>query len=145
MDKYHKIVTVYERDPDTKYKYLIGGRWAKPEFAYLAENDWIWTEKIDGINIRVMWDGNRIRYGGKTDNSQIPAFLVNVMDEMFPTEVFSELYPDTPMCLYGEGYGEKIQKKGKEYLSGTQSFILFDVVLEMFGCDETMLWMLPIN
>jgi hypothetical protein len=127
MKKYHKIVTVYERDPDTRFKYLIDGQFAKPEFEYLARNTWIGTEKVDGTNIRVMWDGERIRYGGKTDNAQIPAFLVNAMDEMFPVDVFSDLYPDTPMCLYGEGFGAKIQKKGKEYLADTQSFILFDV------------------
>ena len=127
MNKYHKIVTVYERDPETKYKYLIEGQFAKPEFEYLAENKWIWTEKIDGTNIRVMWDGEKIRYGGKTDNAQIPAFLLSVMDDMFPVDVFKDLYPETPLCLYGEGFGAKIQKKGKEYLGNTQSFILFDV------------------
>ena len=126
MEKYHKIVTVYERDPEVKYKYLIDGKFAKPEFEYLASNSWVWTEKVDGTNIRVMWDGERVRYGGKTDNAQIPAFLLHKLDDMFPTNLFRKLYPDVPMCLYGEGYGSKIQKKGKEY-SDTQSFILFDV------------------
>jgi ATP-dependent RNA circularization protein (DNA/RNA ligase family) len=127
MNKYHKIVTVYERDPETKYKYLIEGRFAKPEFAYLSEDAWIWSEKIDGTNIRVMWDDDKIRYGGKTDNAQIPAFLLHQMDELFSIDIFSKLYPDNPLCLYGEGFGDKIQKKGKEYLRDSQSFILFDV------------------
>jgi hypothetical protein len=127
MIKYHKIVTVYERDPDTKYKYLIEGRFANPEFAYLSENIWNWSEKVDGTNIRVMWDEGRIRYGGKTDNAQIPAFLVNQMDEMFSVDTFNELYPALNLCLYGEGYGAKIQKGGENYIPYGQSFILFDV------------------
>lgn len=126
MNKYHKIVTVYERDPEVKYKYLVDGRFAKPEFEYLAENTWVGTEKVDGTNIRVMWDCDRVRYGGKTDNAQIPAFLLHKLDKMFPTNLFRKLYPETSLCLYGEGYGAKIQKKGKEY-SDSQSFILFDV------------------
>ena len=127
MNKYHKIVTVYERDPDTKYKYLIDRYFAKPEFGYLSENRWNWTEKIDGTNIRVIWDGGKISYGGKTDNAQIPAFLLHQMDEMFSVDIFNELYPALNLCLYGEGFGAKIQKKGKEYLPDSQSFILFDV------------------
>ena len=127
MNKYHKIVTVYKRDPDTKHKYLIDGHFAKPEFAYLSDNRWDWTEKIDGTNIRVMWDGSKIRYGGKTDNAQIPAFLLHQMDEMFSVDRFNELYPALDLCLYGEGYGAKIQKGGGNYIPDGQSFILFDV------------------
>ncbi len=126
MNKYHKIVTVYKRDPETKFKYLLD-EFATPEFEYLAENKWIWTEKIDGTNIRVMWSGKGLVFGGKTDNAQIPAFLANKLHEVFNSNIFSDLYPDAPMCLYGEGYGAKIQKGGGNYIPDGQDFILFDV------------------
>ena len=125
MNKYHKILTVYKRDPETKFKYLLD-EYATPEFEYLAGNKWIWTEKVDGMNIRVMWDGELVRYGGRTDHAQIPAFLLHKLDELFDDDLFSELYPETSFCLYGEGYGSKIQKGGGNY-SDSQSFILFDV------------------
>ncbi len=45
MKKYHKIQTVYFRDPDTKFKTLLEGIWAKSEFELLKDIDWICTEK----------------------------------------------------------------------------------------------------
>ena len=127
MNEYHKILTVYTRDPETRYKYLIDGQFAKPEFEYLAGNNWVWTEKIDGTNIRVMWDGENVRFGGKSDKAQIPATLISELQNMFCADLLTQEYPDTPMCLYGEGYGAKIQKGGGDYIPDGQSFILFDI------------------
>ena len=59
MEKYHKIQTVYLRDPDNRYRTLLDGKFAKPEFGYLADCEWVFTEKIDGTNIRVDWRKER--------------------------------------------------------------------------------------
>ena len=127
MHKYHKIPTVWKRDPATNHKTLIEGEWATPELAYLAHNEWVFTEKIDGTNIRVMWDGQAITFGGKTDRAQLPAKLVKRLNEMFlpQTATFADKF-DCPVCLYGEGYGAGIQKGGGDY-GATQEFALFDV------------------
>lgn len=136
MNEYHKIQTVYLRDPETKFKRLIIGQYALPEFEYLAFNKWTFTEKVDGTNIRVMLpqyheDGKQygIAYGGRTDAAQIPATLISALDGMFRTDVqrakLAEMFPDGA-CLYGEGYGAKIQKVGASYLP-YQGFVLFDV------------------
>ena len=92
MNEYHKIQTVFDRDPDNKFKTLLEGQFSMPEFAYLAENEWVWTEKVDGTNIRVMCtdyqeDGAAygVTFGGRTDNAQIPAFLVSALEARFPT------------------------------------------------------------
>lgn len=136
MNEYLHIDSVYKRDQ--KGKFIIG-EWSTPEFEYLADNPWLWTEKIDGTNIRIMWDGNEVRYGGKTDNAQIPAKLVNWLNEQIVTGitdgatqtfnpyVFHHLFGgEGNVCLYGEGYGAGIQKSGGLY-SAEQKFILFDV------------------
>lgn len=114
MSEYHKIQTVWYRDPNNKYKTLLEGVWAKPEFEYLKDNQWVYTEKVDGTNIRVEWTApiDILTFEGRTKNSQIPAFLHNKLQELFPEEFFKSLYPDVSMCLYGEGYGAKIQKGG---------------------------------
>ena len=130
MNQYHKIQTVYLRDPATKYKTLLEGRFALPEFEYLAGNTWEFTEKVDGTNIRVMFDGvDAITFGGKTDNAQIPAFLVARLQERFlpQAELFRENFP-VGVCLYGEGYGARIQKGGGDYRPD-QDFVLFDVLV----------------
>ena len=130
MKTYHKIQTVFKRNPETKFKTLLFGKFSLSEFEYLANNDWVWTEKVDGTNIRVLWDGKTVIFGGKTDNAQIPSILFNNLNIMFTSEMMFNMFGKTPVCLYGEGYGKKIQKGGGDYNSKTQSFVLFDVKID---------------
>lgn len=138
MEKYHKIKTVFSRNPETNFKTLLEDVFATPEFEYLQPNKWRFTEKVDGTNIRVDWSpinfGNNvsektIRFGGKTDNTQVSTFLFSKLQEIFTLDKLCTLYPDLPMTLYGEGYGAKIQKGGGNYISDGVSFILFDVFI----------------
>ena len=121
MQEYVKINTIWKRDERGK---IVEGDYAMPEFEFLKDCEWAWTEKVDGTNIRVGWDGETVTFGGRTDNAQIPAHLVNALREMFPAEKFAVF--DGPVTLYGEGYGAKIQKGGGNYRPD-QSFVLFDV------------------
>lgn len=127
MKEYHKIQTVFKRDSKTKFKTLLEGEYSIPEFEYLANNKWVFTEKVDGTNIRIMFDGEQITFGGKTDRAQIPAPLLLNLNEQFLPRIgyFNEFFSDG-VCLYGEGYGAKIQKGGGNYRSN-QDFVLFDV------------------
>ena len=124
MKEYHKIETLLNRDKTTFG--VIGGGWRLPEFEYLKNNMWEFTEKVDGTNIRVMWNGLALKWGGKTDNAQIPAFLIAKLQELFPPTKFANDFTDG-VCLYGEGYGAKIQKGGGNYNSNGVDFILFDI------------------
>lgn len=128
MQPYHKIQTVYKRDPRTNFKTLLEGEWSLDEFEYLAFNTWTWTEKVDGTNIRVHYDSfsNDVYFYGKSDKAQIPTFLLDQLIELFPPECFvaSEL---PTLTLYGEGYGNKIQAVGNSYIHDGVDFILFDV------------------
>lgn len=131
MKTYHKIQTLFLRDPNTNYKKLMEGHWSKPEFAYLQDVPWIIEEKIDGTNIRIMWDGVNVKIGGKTDNAQLHMDLVRNIEAMVDVEKVKELFvpkEDQPLevCLYGEGCGAGIQKGGGNY-SPDKTFILFDV------------------
>ena len=130
MTEYHKIETVFERDT-TGSKKLIEGQYRNPTVDYLKNNFWEWTEKIDGTNIRVHWDGHQVSFGGRTDRAQIPADLVNRLNELFGGEtnaqMFEQKFGETEVTLYGEGYGAKIQKGGGLYKSDGVDFILFDV------------------
>ena len=110
---------------------IIIGDWSEPEFEFLANNTWVFTEKVDGTNIRIMWDGSKITFNGKTDNAQMPAPLVQRLTDTFLplTDTFAETFgtdEGTSVCLYGEGYGARIQKGGGNYRSD-QDFVLFDV------------------
>src|SRR5882672_8771874 len=134
MKEFPKIDTVYKRNPEN-LKRLIEGDWSNPAFGYLANNKWVFTEKVDGTNLRVMINGERnypegtITFGGKTDNASIPATLVTYLQNKFlpMTDKLNEMFPNGA-CLYGEGYGAKIQKGGGNYRPD-QSFALFDVLV----------------
>ena len=129
LKEYHKIETLFERDEKTKK--LIEGKYRNETVEYLKDNKWQFTEKIDGTNIRVYWDGHKVSFYGRTDKAQIPANLVNRLNELFGGEVneqiFEQKFGETEVTLVGEGYGEKIQKGGL-YRKG-QDFILFDVMI----------------
>lgn len=131
MKKYHKIQTVYKRNPGTNFKTLLYGEFSIPEFQYLQDNIWIFTEKVDGTNIRIMFDGNSIIFGGKTDKAQLPTNLLNHLNKQFYDKVslFQEIFErSNEVCLYGEGYGAGIQKGGK--YRQDQNFVLFDIKIE---------------
>lgn len=135
MTEYHKIQTAFLRDPETKFKTLLDGQWAKPEFEYLKSCPWRATEKIDGTNVRIIWDGGRVRFGGKTDDAQLHASLVEHLCQTFTVDRMRSKF-DGAACLYGEGFGAKIQKAGGRY-SPVASFILFDVKVGDWWLEDT--------
>ena len=126
MEKYHKIQSIYKRDEKT---HKFTGEYACPEFELLRDIDWVFTEKVDGTNIRINWDGENIRIGGRTDNAQIPTFLYDKIVELFPAAKLQEKLSN-PKCLYGEGYGAKIQKGGGNYIPTGVDFVLFDIKVD---------------
>lgn len=130
MKQYEKIETVFCRDTNGT-KRLILDNYRNPTIAYLKDNMWLFTEKVDGTNVRVHWDGHKVEFGGRTDKAQIPGPLLNKLNEMFVTteaeELFEQTWGDKDVILFGEGYGPKIQNGG-EYRSDV-SFILFDVLV----------------
>ncbi len=121
MKEYHKIQTVWDRDPGTKMKTLIDGAWSKPEFELLKNLEWMWSEKIDGTNIRIWWENGEPRFGGRTERAQIPAQLIAKLQDLF-----RDRRGLGHLTLYGEGYGAKIQKVGSDYNPDGVDFCLFD-------------------
>lgn len=127
MIEYHKIEPPFIREDGTKK--LIEGKFKNETLEFLKDLKWQFTEKIDGTNISIVWDGHRVEFHGRTERAQIPAHLVNKLNDLFGgqvnEEMFEQIFGDTPMILYGEGYGYKIQNGGA--YRDDVSFILFDV------------------
>lgn len=130
MTEYHKIETLFERDTNGTKK-LIEGAFRNDAVKYLANNDWYFTEKIDGTNIRIHWDGHKVEFAGRTDRAQIPQELANYLSRTFGSneaeELFEQKFGETEVILFGEGYGPKIQNGGA--YRDSVSFILFDVLI----------------
>ena len=122
-------------------KPMIMGAFSTPELAYLADAVWHFTEKIDGMNMRIMWDGAKVSFGGRTENANIPGNLVKRLTERF-VDKDSPLYADlnkvfgvNPAIMYGEGYGAGIQSGG--HYRKDQDFILFDVFINNYWLNNS--------
>lgn len=131
MYKYPKIETLYNRDMEGS-KELIRGDFRNETVEFLKNNEWVFTCKIDGTNIRIFWDGHTVTFGGRTDNAQIPVPLLNRLNALFSTseaeELFEQNFGEKQVILFGEGFGGKIQGVGKQYREN-EDFILFDVYM----------------
>lgn len=130
MVTYHKIDTLYNRDTEGSKK-LIEGEFRNETIEFLKDMPWQFTEKIDGTNIRIMWDGHKITCGGRTERANIPAHLMNKLIELFGNDetkqLFEQIFGEREVILFGEGYGIKIQNGG--LYRPDVSFILFDVMI----------------
>ncbi len=147
--EYHKINALYNRwrkgfDPlDTlptgkKFGDFKDGEFACQEFEYLFNNQWVWSEKLDGTNIRIYVNWSE-EYGihtfevkGKADDSVIPKDLMDWIWNWIEIKqkLIHETLPNKDTILYGEGIGKGIQKVGHCY--GQQHFKLFDVYINGF-------------
>lgn len=137
--EYQKINTLYKRDMQ-KNKQIIIGDYSDPNIEYLKDIKWECTEKIDGTNICVSWDGKNRVFHGRTTSADIPKHLLKTLEDLFPINLLDKIFPkkydrdgvEIPMQidLFGEGYGNKIQKIGSSYIKEDVSFILFDVRID---------------
>lgn len=133
MKEYMKINNIFKFDE--KYREIVG---MTDTYKVLKDIEWIGTEKVDGTNIRIYWDGHEIQIGGRTDKAQIPNNLMEYLSKTFLTQemeyVFEQMFGEKEVYLFGEGYGYKIQANGDKYFVDRKSvgFILFDVKIDNF-------------
>lgn len=138
--EYIKIQTANKRAEDGTKK-LLEGVWRDETLRYLSPLPFYWQEKIDGTNIRVVWDGHNVSFFGRTDKADIPKHLLTRLCELFASseaeELFEQKFGESEIILFGEGFGEKIQSNGMNgnYIQGVD-FALFDVY-----CSEQDLWL----
>lgn len=128
MTEYQKIETLFKFDNATK-TYLP--EFYNPYVEYLKDNAWICSEKIDGTNVQVEYDGHRVSFHGRTERTDFPKEVLAVLTETFAdSEVeFEQLFGDKHVILFMECYGGKIQ--GGLY-GGKERLIGFDVMVN--GC-----------
>ena len=126
MEEYQKIETLYKFDQATK-SYLK--EFYNPIVEYLAPLPWIASEKFDGTNIRVHWDGHRVEWSGRTDASVLPKEVQETLAAAFgDSEVtFEQTFGEKDAILFMECYGGKVQ--GGIY-GGHERLIGFDVMVD---------------
>lgn len=133
MLDYQKIPSLYLRTPNGKT--VLFGQFADPDVEMLKDIKWVFTEKIDGTNIRIHWDGHKVEIAGRTAASEIPLPLKAMLERKFLNgnmeEVFEQLFGEKEVYIFGEGYGPGIQKGGGNYRKDV-GFICFDAIVGGF-------------
>jgi hypothetical protein len=150
MSEYASIKNLYASNGQNGPGHKRGPEFGFSNPAFGSVTNWLVTEKVDGMNIRVVfkpygWSDDPsdpdLQFYGRTDRAQLPGDLLAHLQETitvpnllaaFDYDLNWALGDDDKyawqhgVVLYGEGYGPGIQKAGHAY-GGTKRFILFDV------------------
>lgn len=123
---YPKVYNLFMQHVDGELRGKMDeSRPTRPEFKLLWDLPWSWMEKINGMNVRVIWDGHKVGFGGRTDDAIFPMTLFKYLEDTFTEEIMEQQFHDSPAILFGEGWGYNIAKGSGLY--GSIGFSLFDV------------------
>ena len=125
MIEYQKILTLYKFSMDTyEFVNIIHDEYVD----YLKDLVWLISEKVDGMNIRVHYDGHRVEWNGRTDKANLPKEVEQLLQTTFGDSeiIFEQLFGEKDVILFMECYGGKIQ--GGLY-GGAERLIGFDVMI----------------
>lgn len=133
MKEYQKIETLYKFDNDLKgYK----EEFYNPIVEYLKDCKWVGTEKIDGTNTRVLWNGHNFEFGGRTDKAVLPKELLQLLQDTFNYDMevlFEQKFGEKEVLLFMEGYAGKIQNGAYK---GSEKIIGYDIMIEGTYLDK---------
>jgi hypothetical protein len=125
--RYASIKNVFKRDHDTGK--ILPGEFSLPEFEYLQLCKWTFTEKMEGMNTRVILDDG-VDFRGRSDAARMPGRLMKHLRDTFDIESVRDesITYGEGLCLYGEGVGAGIPQSVK--YGSSQFFVLFDVMTD---------------
>lgn len=127
--QYPKIRNVYWRDMEGSKK-VIQGKYENDTFMYLADLMWEATIKLDGMNVGLVWDGHRISWQGRTENTTFSKPQIEYLNSLATPEmeeVLEQKFGEEKVVIYGELVGKGIQACGSKYCKDGYRFIVFDV------------------
>ena len=138
--KYPKIKSVFKRGEDFKFT----KEWTSQVLSELQDFKWHCSEKLDGINIRIVCDleKNSFQFFGRSDKAIIPQPLELVLSRTIHNiknnlSAFSSTH-SKQLVLFGEGFGNNIRKGGL-YLGKNVDLNVFDCYA--FISEEKGFWL----
>ena len=135
MKEYQKIETLFKFDNELKgYR----KEFYNPIVEYLKDCKWVGTEKIDGTNTRVLWNGHSFEFGGRTEKSVLPKELLQLLQNIFNYDmevVFEQKFGEKEVLLFIEGYARKIQNGAYK---GNEKIIGFDIMIGDVYLDKKL-------
>lgn len=132
--KFEKTYGPWKRDLASRG--VIPNKWTYPVFDYLKNAQWQFTEKLDGTNMRLIYNPGSyqtveqgsieinlpptLELRGRSDEASVYPKLKSWAARLSPSK-FEEVLKsccfetDQEICIYGEGVGAGIQKGGNDY------------------------------
>lgn len=127
---YPKITSPFKRT-DNKSKTVNTSVWFDDYAKFFGESGlpFYSTEKVDGTNLNIVYDGNHIQYTGHTDKTSWNPEVEEWIKSKFQTPEFEQMceqrFGENEIKLCGELIGPKIQNNF--YKLEDYKFILFDI------------------
>jgi hypothetical protein len=115
---YPKIQSPFKRNDKKEFI----SEWSLDVFKYLQDNLFHVYEKLDGMNIRVYWNGYTVSFAGKSDNTEFTTEQLTYLQQTFKPEHFNGL---EPCYLFGELVGKDCHTN--RYNLKDVRFFLFDL------------------
>jgi len=132
MKEYHKIETLFKFSQE--HKKFIYGKFYNENVELLKDNLWVFTEKIDGTNLRIYWNGHSMVIGGRTDRSEFTVEQAKWLSENLSSEdnqyLFEQKFMEKEVTVYGELYGNGIQNGGLYTNGKGLGFKVFDIEID---------------
>lgn len=108
---YPKFYGPYERDKESKYLDMNLPRDGVKPYMNRDTKWWV-SEKMDGTNTRIIWDGYKLEVKGRTGGSHLQGYQTELLSELMQNGnyKFDETFGEQEVTIYGETLGGKIQK-----------------------------------
>lgn len=107
---YPKFYAPYERAERSKY---LDPTKPRPTLEPYMNNStkWYVSNKLDGTNTRILWDGHKVEVRGRTNASKLQGYQNELLDVLTVNDnyLFDEAFGEKPVVIYGESFGGKIQ------------------------------------
>ena len=132
---YPKIDSLYLFDNTIK-KYLPDV-YANKSVELLKDCQWYFTEKVDGTNLRLIWDGYNLTYGGRTlktnlsNKKRIAYIESNLVNKDIET-ILEQLFKEKEVVIYGELFGGDV---GIANYSSEYQFRVFDIWVDGYWLE----------
>lgn len=132
---YPKIDSLYLFDNTIK-KYLPDV-YANKSVELLKDYQWYFTEKVDGTNLRLIWDGYNLTYGGRTLNANLSnkkriAYVESNLVNKDIETILEQLFKEKEVVIYGELFGGDI---GVANYSSEYQFRVFDILVDGYWLE----------
>ena len=128
---YPKIPTIFKRDSFDNFRYVAVDLWSSSELKYLASLEWEWSELIEGVLIRLCWDGALLSIRGKNLSTKAPAQIEKQFiraQATLKSKFLSFFGSEGHVSFFCIAFGSHLKQGGK--YGKTQQINVFDINIE---------------